>query len=79
MLWGSRVIVPEKGRKQALELLHVAHPGIVRMKSLARAYMWWPAMNDDIELCVKQCTISRKMPPVAPLHPWDRTMVQSSH
>ena len=73
MFWGSRVIVPEKGRKRALELLHVAHPGIVRMKSLARAYMWWHVMSDDIELCVKQCTIcqsSRKMPPVAP---WDRT------
>ena len=53
--------------------VHVAHPGIVRMKGLARAYMWWHAMSDDIELCVKQCTIcqsSRKMPPVTP---WDRT------
>ena len=59
-----------------MELLHIAHHGIVRMKSLARAYMWWPVTNDDIKLCVKQCTIcqsSRKMPPVAPLHPWVRT------
>ena len=36
------------------------------MKSLARGYMWWPGMNKDIELCVKECTVcqsSRKMPP----------------
>ena len=68
--------MPGKGRKRALELLHVAHPGIVRMKSLARGYMWWPSMNDDIELGVKQCTTcqsSRKMPPVAPLHQWVRS------
>ena len=76
VLWGSRVVMPEKGRKRALELLHVAHPGIVRMKSLARGYMWWPSMNNDIELRVKQCTTcqsSRKMPPVAPLHQWVRS------
>lgn len=33
-------------------------------------------MNDNIELCVKTCTVCqspRKMPPVAPLHPWART------
>jgi transposase InsO family protein len=75
VLWGNRVVVPEKGRKRALDLLHEAHPGIVRMKSLARGYMWWPRMDKQIELCVKECTIcqaSRKMPPAAPLHPWAR-------
>ena len=29
MLWGSRVIVPTKGRRRALDMLHEAHPGIV--------------------------------------------------
>ena len=37
VLWGSRVIVPSKGRKRVLAMLHESHPGIVRMKALARS------------------------------------------
>ena len=75
VLWGIRVILPDRGRKRALDLLHEAHPGIVRMKSLARGYMWWPGMNKEIEQCVEACPTcqaTRKMPPTAPLHPWTR-------
>ena len=75
VLWGNRVVVPGRGRKRALQLLHESHPGIVHMKALARGYMWWPGMDRTIESCVKQCTTcqsSRKMPPVVPLHPWSR-------
>ena len=35
LLWGSRVVVPEKGRRRVVSMLHQAHPGISRMKSLA--------------------------------------------
>ena len=35
LLWGSRVVVPPRGRKRALSILHKALPGIVRMKALA--------------------------------------------
>ena len=75
LLWGSRVIVPPRGRKRALTILYEAHPGVVRMKALAQAFMWWPGMDRAIESCVKECSIcqcSRKMPPSAPLHPWVR-------
>ena len=75
VLWGNRVVVPGKGRKRALSLLHDSHPGIVHMKSLARGYLWWPGMDREIESCVKQCVTcqsSRKSPPVVPLHPWAR-------
>ena len=43
------------------------------MKSLARGYMWWPGLDKDIEVCVKECHTcqsTRKSPPVVPLHPW---------
>ena len=73
MLWGCRVVIPVKGREQAMGMLHEAHPGIARMKSFARSYFWWPGMDRDIEQCVKSCTVcqtSRKDPPVAPLHTW---------
>ena len=73
VLWGSRVIVPSKGRSQILQMLHEAHPGIARMKSLARGYVWWPGIDQELEHCVKscqQCQVNQKLPPVSPLHPW---------
>ena len=73
VLWGCRVVVPKRGRQRALEMLHESHPGIARMKSLGRTYMWWPGMDREIEEYVKGCTVcqmSRKDPPVAPFHSW---------
>ena len=32
VLWGSRVVVPEKAREAVISLLHEAHPRISRMK-----------------------------------------------
>ena len=37
LLWGTRVIIPTKLRAQVLEELHHAHPGVVKMKGLARS------------------------------------------
>ena len=74
LLWGSRVIIPPKGREAIIEELHDTHPGIVRMKSLARSYVWWPSMNADLEERVKGCSdcqVNRPMPVQVPLHPWE--------
>ena len=73
VLWGCRVVVPVKGRQRAMEMLHEAHPGVARMKSLARSYLWWPGMDKQIERCVRECStcqVSRKEPPVVLLQPW---------
>ena len=73
VLWGCRVVVPRKARGQAMEILHGSHPGMAKMKSLARSYLWWPGMDKQIEECVKSCDIcqqTQKDPPVLPLHPW---------
>ena len=73
VLWGSRVVVPPQGRKAALDELHETHPGSSKMKALARSYIWWPKMDQEIEDLVKRCSIcqeTRSSPPSAPLHPW---------
>ena len=73
LLWGTRVIIPPKGREKVLVVLHEAHPGITRTKSLARSYVWWPGLDHDIETLVKncgKCQQNQKQPPEAPL-PWE--------
>ena len=55
LLWGRKVIVPEKLQSTVLEELHTAHPGVVRMKSIARIHVWWPGIDKQIEEMVKGC------------------------
>ena len=74
LLWGVRVVVPPPGRESVLTELHTAHPGVSRMKSLARGLVWWPGIDASIEKMVKQCQIcqqNQSSPPVAPLQPWN--------
>ena len=74
VMWGNRVVVPQAGCKRVMEQLHDGHPGISRMKSLARSFVWWPQMDDDIADRVKscnQCQLTRHAPQPAPLHPWE--------
>ena len=73
LLWGMRVVVPRRLRACVLQELHNDHPGVVRMKALARSICWWPQIDREIEECVRgclDCQSVRSTPPVAPLHPW---------
>jgi len=73
LMWGLRVVVPASLQTSVLNQLHETHPGIVRMNSMTRQYVWWPGIDGDIESSVKSCVNcaqSRDNPSVAPLHPW---------
>lgn len=48
-------MVPERFRKRIIRQLHRGHPGIDRMKSLARSFVHWPNIDDDIESFARQC------------------------
>ena len=74
LLWGTRVVIPPKGRRQVLDILHESHPGISKMKALARSVVWWPGIDHDIESRVNGCrnrqeSAVAKAP--APLCPWE--------
>ena len=40
-------------------MLHDGHWGIVEMKQLARQYIWWINIDDDITKVVSDCEISK--------------------
>ena len=74
IVWGKRVVVPEKLRQTVLQELHEAHPGMCRMKALVRSYIWWPKMDSDIEDRVRgcrDCQVNQNKPETAPVHPWE--------
>ena len=55
VLRGNRVVIPTIGQSQILKQIHETHPGICRMKNIARSYYWWPKIDKDIEAKVKEC------------------------
>ena len=66
--------IPPQCRQEVMQELHLAHPGVNRMKGLARSYVWWPGMDKELEKMVQRCDtchLHNKSTPVAPLHPWE--------
>ena len=73
ILWGSRVVIPEKFQETLLNELHQEHQGVVRTKAWARSYMWWPKLDADIKTLVSSCAVCQAVqrdPAKVPLHPW---------
>ena len=66
LFWQNRIIVPPPLRKQLLDELHVGHPGIVRMKAIARSYIWYPHLDKDIEDHVRNCLPCAQHQPTPP-------------
>ena len=72
VVWESRVIVPPPGRQSVLDELHDSHLGASKMKSLARAYTWWPKLESGIENLARSCTLCQQTSVLlskTPLHP----------
>ncbi|CAG9117875.1 unnamed protein product [Plutella xylostella] len=75
LLRGHKVIIPSSLRERMLVELHSTHLGVVKMKCNARARMWWPGIDADIERCVGACGTCvsvRAAPPREPPAPWPR-------
>jgi len=73
LMWGNRVIIPGQLQSKLIEELHQDHPGIARMKSIARSYFWWPSFDSELEEKAQSCVACQSVknsPPSVPLHTW---------
>ena len=70
LLLGQRVIIPTPLHRKVLKELHQGHVGISRTKALARSYIWWPELDEDLPASCDQCRKVASMPELAPCHPW---------
>ncbi|KFD58860.1 hypothetical protein M514_00023, partial [Trichuris suis] len=51
----DRVVIPKRLQPAILKQLHQGHPGIVQMKAIARSYIYWPGLDNEIETVVRSC------------------------
>lgn len=76
LMWGYRVIIPSKCREDVLKSLHASHLGVVKTKSLARSYLWWPRIDTEVEEFISKCEACAKLRPEpnkAKLMSWEST------
>uniref|UniRef100_A0A914DCM8 RNA-directed DNA polymerase n=1 Tax=Acrobeloides nanus TaxID=290746 RepID=A0A914DCM8_9BILA len=69
----DRIVIPSSLQGCILRQLHTSHPGMNRMKSLARSLCYWYGMDNDIERYVRNCddcANAAKNPVKVPLQPW---------
>ena len=73
VLWGLRVIIPERHQSALLQHVHEDHFGIVRTKAIARNYFWFPGIVKSIEDMISAfptCQTVQHDPVNSPLMPW---------
>ncbi|KAF2892036.1 hypothetical protein ILUMI_14137, partial [Ignelater luminosus] len=76
IMWGYRVIIPEKLRFKLLSEFYCSHLGATKMKALARSYCWWPSLDADLEELARSCATCLEMrsdPPKTTLTKWPLT------
>ncbi|XP_052751530.1 uncharacterized protein K02A2.6-like [Galleria mellonella] len=74
ILYKYRVVIPSKLQQQILSEIHEGHLGVIKMKSIARNYVYWPGIDLDIERVGRECEACRNVrdaPPRSSLHPWE--------
>ena len=73
ILKANRVIFPVKLKDKVMQMLHSEHMIISKTKNLARFYVWWFKIDEDIENLVKSCEpcqLNRNDPEKHSSHSW---------
>ena len=85
LLWQGRIVIPKPLHDAVLATLHDGHPGIWATRALARFYVWWPNIDEEVEMYVKKCSPCQQNRPRepesllfawnTPSEPWSRIHV----
>ena len=85
LLKNDRLVIPKSLQKVMVRIAHQGHQGIVKTKRLARKHIWFPRMDQLLEIAVKDCkdcranTKSVKINPIKstemPLGPWRKLAI----
>ena len=73
LLWRLRLVIPEVLHQKVLSAPLETDTGIVRMKSIACSYVWWPGIDAAVEEVAKRCISCAQrqtMPSKVMVHPW---------
>ena len=73
LLYGARVVIPQKLRESVSNLLHIGHFGIEKIKQLARTEVYRPGIDLDIKEQCEKCTTCAEFqnkPSKMSNHPW---------
>ncbi|KAM8703144.1 hypothetical protein ACLKA7_007855 [Drosophila subpalustris] len=74
LIFEHRVVIPFKLQQRVLDELHRAHLGVVKMKSIARSFVYWPGIDKDIENTAQTCDFCARnasLPPKCSDHHWE--------
>ncbi|XP_035206930.1 uncharacterized protein K02A2.6-like [Stegodyphus dumicola] len=74
IMYGQRVCIRKRYRDNVLKELHHGHLGAVKMKAIARSYVFWNGIDKDIENTSKNCSEYAKHkidPPKVKVHHWE--------
>ncbi|XP_062538134.1 uncharacterized protein K02A2.6-like [Armigeres subalbatus] len=73
VMMSNRLVIPDSFRQRIIKQLHRGHPGMERMKAIARSHVYWPRIDDHIADFVKRCescVTHSKTPSKVPLQSW---------
>ena len=73
LFYGARVVIPASLQPQVLEILHLGHFGMQRMKQLARTAVYWPGIDSrivEVSRACQACAEHQNKPSKPPVHPW---------
>ena len=56
----NRIIIPKSLQREMLHRLHETHQGVVKTKQLAKEYMHWPGMAQQIEDKINRCDLCQQ-------------------
>ena len=86
---GDRVVIPKKGRREMLEMIHEGHEGIEASLRRARELIYWPGMTAQVKDYAEKCDVCRSAgmrqqketmtPHNVPNEPWAKVGIDLFH